>query len=186
MQADGTQLTDKKDTDNIDLDQSFESEINNESGDEVLDSTSKIEQLEQQVAQLNEQLLRSYAESENRDKRNRELLAKSKELATGDFVKKLIEDIYPLEMALKDNSNNFDSIKQGIQLTYNNLIKRFEANGIEVIMPQSKQKLDPNLHEAISIVDSSEHESNTIVEVLQCGYKAKDRVLYHAKVVVAK
>ena len=90
-----------------------------------------------------------------------------------------------LEMALLDQSGNFDALKMGVQMTLNELQKAFDATHIKEINPQAGEKLDPHYHQAMQAV-VSEQEPNTIVSVMKKGYTLSDRVLRPAMVVVAK
>ena len=77
-------------------------------------------------------------------------------------------------------------LKMGVDLTLQQLIKIFDAQQIKEISPQAKEKLDANLHQAMSTVDEHEQDSNTIVAVMQKGYMLNGRVLRAAMVTVAK
>ena len=90
-----------------------------------------------------------------------------------------------LEMALLDQSGNFDALKMGVQMTLNELQKAFDATHIKEINPQPGDKLDPHQHQAMQAV-VSEQKPNTIVSVMKKGYTLSDRVLRPAMVVVAK
>ena len=89
------------------------------------------------------------------------------------------------EIALLDQSGNFDALKMGVQMTLNELQKAFDATHIKEINPQPGDKLDPHQHQAMQAV-VSEQEPNTIVSVMKKGYTLSDRVLRPAMVVVAK
>ena len=71
-----------------------------------------------------------------------------------------------LEMALLDQSGNFDALKMGVQMTLNELQKAFDATHIKEINPQPGDKLDPHQHQAMQAV-VSEQEPNTIVSVMK-------------------
>ena len=89
-----------------------------------------------------------------------------------------------LEMALADTSGQFDTLKNGVELTLKQLVAAFEKVQLAEINPMG-EKLDPHKHQAISVVEA-EAEANTVVAVMQKGYALADRVLRPAMVMVAK
>ena len=90
-----------------------------------------------------------------------------------------------LELALADQSGQFDALKNGVDLTLKQLASAFEKFQLLEINPQG-EKLDPHKHQAISMVDAAGAEANTVVHVMQKGYQIAERVLRPAMVVVAK
>jgi molecular chaperone GrpE len=72
----------------------------------------------------------------------------------------------------------------GIDLVYRKLMNILESEGVTEMKVEGQQ-FDPNLHEAISLSPSPDHESGQIIEVLQKGYMIGDRVLRPAQVRVA-
>ena len=91
-----------------------------------------------------------------------------------------------LEMALKDESGNFNAIKTGVDLTLKQLIQTFERQYVKTIEPEMGNKLDPHLHQAVSTEEVDGQTPNTIVKIMQKGYTLNDRVIRPAMVVVAK
>jgi molecular chaperone GrpE len=91
-----------------------------------------------------------------------------------------------LEMALKDQSGNFEAIKTGVDLTLKQLVQTFERQLIKEINPNPKDKLDPHLHQAVTTIEGGGAEPNIIVDVMQKGYVLNERVLRPAMVTVTK
>ena len=90
-----------------------------------------------------------------------------------------------LEMALLDQSGNFDALKMGVQMTLNELQKAFDATHIKEINPQPGDKLDPHQHQAMqAVVQRARAEHHR--QRHEKGYTLSDRVLRPAMVVVAK
>ena len=104
-------------------------------------------------------------------------------------VQKFAAELLPvkdsLELALADQSGQFDALKNGVDLTLKQLASAFEKFQLLEINPQG-EKLDPHKHQAISMVDAAGAEANTVVHVMQKGYQIAERVLRPAMVVVAK
>ena len=164
-----------------------ESETNLEESDVIQESSEdKINLLEQKINELNDMYFRSEADKQNIQKRNQEELKKAREYAISSFAKDLVSVKDCLEMALKDQSGNFEMLKMGVDLTLKQLVQVFETQKIKEISPNVSDKLDPHLHQAMSTVEVDGQESNTIVAVMQKGYILHDRVLRPAMVSVAK
>ena len=72
----------------------------------------------------------------------------------------------------------------GFNLIYQKLISILESEGVEHISTDGE--FDPNVHEALTQIDSPTHESGQVVEVMRQGYKIGDRVIRPALVVVAR
>ena len=85
-------------------------------------------------------------------------------------------------LAAKDASN--ETLREGTQLTLNQLLAALERSKVLAIAPAAGEKFDPHLHQAISMVPA-EQEANTVVSVLQKGYTIADRILRPALVTVA-
>jgi len=149
------------------------------------------ENLESQLAAVVAELekargdvLYAKAEAENIRRRAMEEADKARKFAVEKFARELLPVKDALEMALLDQSGNFDALKMGVELTRNALVSAFEKSELKEIAPAVGDKLDPNLHQAISAVPS-ELEANAIVQVMQKGYQLSGRLLRPAMVMVA-
>ena len=145
---------------------------------------SRVAALEAEVAELKEQYLRARAETENVRRRAAEDVSNAQKFAAQKFASELLSVKDSLEMALLDQSGQFDALKFGVDLTLKQLVSAFEKAQITEINPLG-DKLDPHKQQAIS-TEESEAEANTVVRVMQKGYLLADRVLRPAMVVVAK
>lgn len=147
------------------------------------------EQLAQRVAELEAELadINKYhqAELQNLNRRHQEEIQAAHKFAAKKFAEELLKVKDYLEMALLDQSGNFDALKMGVEMTLTELKRAFEQAQIKEILPQPGDKLDPHRHQAFQTVES-EQEPNTIVNVMQKGYTLHDRVLRPATVSVAK
>ena len=150
------------------------------------DKDFKINELLLKVDELKDLYTRSQAEMQNQQRRHFEDIKKNRDYAIYNFSKELIQVKDFLEMAINDNSNDIETIKNGVSLTLKELIKIFDNNKIKEILPNVNDKLDPHSHQAISIVNDSNQEKNTIVSVMQKGYILNERILRPAMVNVAK
>jgi|SRR6185437_9006462 len=161
--------------------------VNNETdGAESVNEQAKITELEQKVAELKDLYVRSQAEMQNIQRRSNEEVKKARDYAIASFAKDMIIVRDYLEMALKDQSGNFEAIKTGVDLTLKQLVQTFERQLIKEISPNPKDKLDPHLHQAVTTVEEAGAEPNTIIDVMQKGYVLNERVLRPAMVTVTK
>lgn len=140
--------------------------------------------LEAELADAKDQFLRSKAEMENLRRRHLEELGNTQKYAINKFAQELLSVKDSLEMALADQSGQFDALKFGVDLTLKQLVSAFEKVQIQEINPMGEM-LDPHKHQAIQS-EASDAEPNTVVRVMQKGYLVADRLLRPAMVVVAK
>ena len=152
----------------------------------VAEELSEIDKLTKELNDAKDNNLRLMAEMQNTQRRSQDEIKKARDYAISNFAKEIITVKDYLEMALKDQSGNFDMLKMGVDLTLQQVVKVFEAQQIKEINPQPKGRLDANLHQAMSAVEEHEQESNTVISVMQKGYMLNGRVLRAAMVTVAK
>ncbi|MDR3410907.1 MAG: nucleotide exchange factor GrpE [Formivibrio sp.] len=129
-------------------------------------------------------VLYAKAEGENIRRRAAEENDKARKFAVEKFARELLGVKDALEMALLDQSGNFEALKMGVDLTQKALVSAFEKFDLQEIAPAIGDKLDPNLHQAISAIPA-DAEPNSIVQVLQKGYQLAGRLLRPAMVMVA-
>ena len=105
--------------------------------------------------------------------------------AIGKVVRNYLPVLDDLERALKDKPNDDQaSWAVGIELVYRKLATILENDGVTRIEADGAM-FDPNLHEAVAQLDSPDHESGQIVDVIQTGYMIGERVLRPARVCIA-
>ena len=176
-------------------DKKLDQEIESEEVDENLEieveekvELNPLEVLEEKVAELEDLRLRDLAEFENIKKRLEKEKMQSIAYSQESFARDLLAVIDSLDNANATMDNlqevNVEKIKEGIDLTVDQFKKIFEKHGIELV--DVEDGFDPNFHEAVMKVDSPEHSEGEIVQVLQKGYKIKDRLLRSAMVSIAK
>ena len=143
-----------------------------------------LEQLKAAVAQMHEERLRERAELENQRKR----LARDVEMARKFANERLLGDLLPvfdsLDAGLNAAGSEASPLRDGLDLTYKQLLKVAADNGLQLIDPVG-QPFNPDQHQAISRQDGSDAAPDTVVQVFQKGYLLNERLLRPALVVVA-
>ncbi len=136
------------------------------------------------VAEYHEAYLRAKAEMENIRRRAQEDIAKTHKYAIENFAEALVPVIDSLEAALATPAATPEQMRSGVEITLRQLLSAFEKARLTPIDPKG-ERFDPNRHQAISMVPSSEVAAQHIVAVLQKGWVIADRVLKPALVTVS-
>jgi len=131
-----------------------------------------------------DELLRTVAEYQNINRRRRQDVANALKYAAEPFLRELLPVLDDLERALHAFPSADDPHRTGVALVQDRLNKILEREGLEAIRPH-QQPFDPALHDAIAHLPVPDAVPGTVVEVAVPGYRFRDRVLRHAKVVVA-
>ena len=156
--------------------------------DAQVEEVSEVDELKIKLDEMEDKFLRVSAELANIVQRNRNERELIQRYRSQDLAKKLLPVIDNLERAIAaevtDEQSN--SLKKGVEMVLESLNVALKEEGIEEI-PAKGEQFDPNIHQAVQIVPVSEGvEADTIVEVLQKGYKLQDRVLRASMVIVAQ
>ncbi len=143
----------------------------------------KIKALEDEVAAGKDKYMRLAAEYDNYRKRTANEKLSLYDDATAKAVKELLPVADSVRMALENLKDADREIVKGIELISSQLDKSFEKLKIEAY-GKVGEDFDPNLHNAIGMVDSDELDSGKIAAVFQTGYKIGDKIIRHAMVQV--
>ncbi|MBP5446379.1 MAG: nucleotide exchange factor GrpE [Acholeplasmatales bacterium] len=148
----------------------------------------KIDALEIQNAELKDKLLRNAAELENFKRRTNEERIKERKYASCDLVTDLVSILTNLDKCVNMETEDpmLKNFLIGFKMINNQLFDRLVQDGLEEIKANKGDAFDPNLHHAIETTEIEGVESNTITEVVQKGYKYKERVIKPAMVKVNK
>jgi len=139
---------------------------------------------ELQAAEHHDAWLRAKAETENMRRRAAEDVDKARKFAVENFASELLAVKDSLEAALAAESPSVENMKDGVELTLKQLTAAFAKFNLNDIDPLG-EKFDPHQHQAIQVVESDQ-PANTVVTVLQKGYRLNERTLRPALVMVAK
>lgn len=139
--------------------------------------------LSNELDTLKDRLLRLTAEYDNYRKRT----AKEKEGIYTDACTDVLKEVLPvadnLERALAVDGN-VEDLKKGVEMTIKGFLNSLEKLGVEEI--DTTNGFDPNLHQAISVVEDANLNSNDVAQVYQKGYKKGEKIIRYSMVTVAK
>ena len=170
------------------------SEIPQESEDAPEDApASELDELETLRAEnesLRDEFLRAKAEAENARKRAQTEITNARRFAVEGFAGELLNVRDSLDLARAVDLNEGDSVVErvveGLELTLRQLDSVFERFSVYEISPEVGDKLDPDAHQAMSLIETAEVPANHIFQVVQKGYRLNERLLRPARVLVAK
>ncbi len=169
-------------------DQEIDLENESVTNEEPIDKD--FDKLQNEIIDLNEKLLRTMAETQNIRKRYEKQIEDTRDYAMVSFAKDLIAVIDNLERAIKfvpeNPSDDLKNVIDGVIMTHKQLESVLRLHGVVAIVPIKGDKFDYNLHHAIAYVESEDVTNEHIVDLMQTGYKIKDRLLRPAGVSVAK
>jgi len=148
-------------------------------------NAEKIQKLEDKLAELEDKRVRQLAEFENFRKRSEKEKSQMFEIGAKTVVEKLLPVIDNFErglLAVPEEEKDTPFV-QGVELVYKQLLTVFEELGVKPIEAVG-EVFDPNLHNAVMMVDDDSLESGTIAEEMQKGYLYKESVVRHSMVKV--
>ena len=155
---------------------------------ERLSAEEQIERLEEELAIAKDAVLRAQADSQNVTRRAEQDVEKARKFALERFCGELLPVVDNLERALEAAVGDDDIVKpiaEGVELTlksFHDALKKFH---IAVVDPAG-EPFDPQLHQAMSMVENGEVEPNTVIAVMQKGYTLNGRLVRPAMVMVSK
>jgi len=155
------------------------------------DMEAEIAARDAEIQKLREEVMRRAAEFENFRKQKEREAAQSGTRMLENTVRDLlplIDDLKRLMSHIPAEMQEMAEAKpfiEGVELIRKNFMSLLENKGVKEIEAKGKV-LDVNFHEAITQIDAPGAEPDTIVEEYQTGYTLGDRVIRHAKVIVAR
>tara|TARA_R110000823_G_scaffold295738_3_gene415601 strand:+ start:54455 stop:55045 length:591 start_codon:yes stop_codon:yes gene_type:complete len=148
----------------------------------------EIARLEAELAEARDTALRAQADAQNLGRRAEQDIEKARKYALERFTGELLPVVDNLERALEAASGDEATpkpIAEGVELTLKSLLDAMRKFNIAVVDPQG-EPFDPNLHQAMTLVENNEVEPNTVLNVMQRGYTLNGRLVRPAMVVVSK
>lgn len=154
--------------------------------DDAIESlSSRVAELEAALLAVRDEQLRERAELDNQRKRLVRDVEQARKFANERLLNELLPVMDNLERGLSAaGGSDLNSLREGVELTLRQLQKVTEDNGLTAVDPTG-QPFDPEQHQAMSMVASADHPSNTVVQAMQKGYLLNGRLLRPALVVVS-
>jgi molecular chaperone GrpE len=155
-----------------------------ENSDENAEETDNVSE---ELTKLNDSYLRLMAEYDNYRKRT---IKEKSDLIKNGGEKTLtgllpVIDDFDRAMQTIETATDISAIKEGLVLIYNKFQAYLQQNGVKPIETE-EQSFDPDLHEAVAAMPTTdEAQAGKIIDTVQTGYTLNDKVIRHAKVVVA-
>ena len=160
-----------------------------------------LEQAQAEVEAQKDRALRAAAEAENVRKRADRRVENAHKYALEKFVGDLLPAVDSFERAVEaaqkasetpgdaaagdDPASGIAAVAEGVQLSLKLLAEAMQKQGIETVDPLGAP-FDPNLHEAMTMLESATAEPGSVMDVFQKGYTVNGRLVRAARVVVAK
>lgn len=151
---------------------------------EIEDEKDEQSDIEKQLRDTKDQLLRTAAEYANFRARSAKEKEQTYSNAKGNVVAEILPSIDNLERALAQENSDYESLKKGLEMTMNSLMAALEKMGVKAFGEVGEQ-FDPNLHHAVMHIDDESLGENVITDVFQKGYKINDKVVRPAMVKTA-
>jgi molecular chaperone GrpE len=172
----------KKDGDATGLD--LDHELPSAEVEETPAVESELEALRAEKANYLDRLARLQAEFDNFRKRSVRDQQDFRDYALAEALKSLLPILDSLDRALKTTGVSVEDFRSGIELIDKQFHDALSRLGVEPV-PAEGEMFDPNLHQAVQMVDTDEMEDHHVIDELQRGYRIKDRLLRPAMVRVA-
>ena len=160
-----------------------------EENDDVLSPEKRIEELETICRDWQDQYLRKAADFENYRKRMIREKQEAIDYANGNLLLDLVQVLDDFDRAIDagktqggEASNN--AFVEGVVMIKNQMVSMLSSKYGLSYYPAKGEAFDPNLHEAVSMIQSPDVKEAVVGEELQKGYKLKERVIRHSKVMV--
>ncbi len=151
----------------------------------VNDLQAELEKAQTERAAFLDRAARLQAEFDNFRKRNAKEQQDYRDYALADALRSLLPILDSLDRALKTDAASLKDFHDGIELIDKQFHDALAKLGVQPI-PSEGEVFDPNLHQAIQMIDTDEAEDNHVIDELQRGYKLKERLLRPAMVRVAR
>jgi molecular chaperone GrpE len=159
-----------------------------EVADDIVGAEVTLEHLQQELEAAREASLRAQAEAQNARRRADQEVEKARKYALDRFAGELLPVVDNLERALEATAGGSEEVKpiaDGVELTLKSFLDAMRKFNIEQIDPAG-EPFDPQLHQAMSMVENPDVEPNSVLQVMQKGYSLNGRLIRPAMVLVSK
>ncbi|MCX2983282.1 nucleotide exchange factor GrpE [Halieaceae bacterium IMCC14734] len=159
-----------------------------EAAEDIADAEITLDSLQDELEAARDAALRSQAEAQNARRRSEQDVEKARKYALERFVGELLPVVDNLERALESSADASDEVKavvDGVELTRKSLMDVLGKFNVESVDPVG-EPFDPQVHQAMSMIESPDAEPNSVLHVMQKGYTLNGRLIRPAMVMVSK
>lgn len=158
---------------------------NEQTGEEAL--TSLLEAAQQEIADLKDQMLRVQAEMQNVRRRAEADVEKAHKFGVEKFANEMlgVADNLDRALAAAGDDEATKPLREGVEMTLTGFAAGLAKFKVETVDPMG-ETFNPELHQAMSMIESAEAAPNTVIAVMQKGYTLQGRLLRPAMVMVSK
>lgn len=162
-------------------------EAGEEADDEMTQLKKQLAAKEQEVKEHYDARLRLQAEFDNFKKRKEKEAFDFRKYANEDFIKELLVVVDDFDRAISaaEQTHKLEDFLQGVEMIFEKFLGTLKKKGVSEIEAEG-QPFNPEIHEAVTQVETDEMEEGTVAAVFQKGYYLHDRVIIAPKVGVAK
>ena len=165
------------------------SEPEESTGQAAVSESEELQKALEEVATLNDTGLRAEAEMQNLRRRVDRDIQNAHKFGIERLLQGLLPVVDSIEKAIETSEQAEtpadDPQLEGIKLCHKLFVDVLVKEGIEAVDPQG-EPFDPNLHQALSMVESADLEPNSVIAVIQRGYTLHQRLIRPALVIVSK
>ena len=160
----------------------------NKNSDESITTNDQNVSNEKEISDLKDKLLRKAAEFENYKRRTDSEISNYIKYSAENIIKELLpvyDDLgRSIDSVKKGETKDFETLKKGITLIYDKFRRVLEKEGVTEINSAGKE-FDVDVNSALMQIPRDDVKPNTVLEVIEKGYKLKDKVIKHEKVLVS-
>ena len=159
-----------------------------EAAEDIADAEITLDSLQDELEAARDAALRSQAEAQNARRRSEQDVEKARKYALERFAGELLPVVDNLERALESSADASDEVKavvDGVELTLKSLMDVLGKFNIVSVDPVG-EPFDPQVHQAMSMIESPDAEPNSVLHVMQKGYTLNGRLIRPAMVMVSK
>jgi molecular chaperone GrpE len=159
-----------------------------EAAEDIAEAEVTLEQLQEELEAARDASLRAQADAQNARRRAEQDVEKARKYALERFAGELLPVVDNLERALEASVEGGEAVKaiaDGVELTLKSFLDALGKANIEQIDPAG-EPFDPQLHQAMSMIENPDVEPNSVLHVMQKGYSLNGRLIRPAMVMVSK
>jgi molecular chaperone GrpE len=149
---------------------------------------AELEAVREELANMKEHSLRALAEAQNMKRRAEIDVENARKYGAEKIISQLLPVVDNLERALQAADADLEGVKpvlEGVELTLKGFVEALSKSNVEIVDPHG-EPFDPEAHQAMSMIENPDVEPNSVVAVMQKGYRLNGRLLRPAMVIVSK